>query len=79
MSMFIDMRTGEQTRNLPVGEFGEASYSLVVDLLRKAGYIKPNEEVTHLRLTDKFIEYRIERGEQVHTGNHFGDVIVNGE
>lgn len=61
--MIIDLEGRVEVANMPSGVVGQISFGRLVRQLRAAGEIKPDETITHLRISvrDGVIEYRIEK------------------
>lgn len=59
--MIIDAKTGKRVYEMPAGVMGQMSYLRLIRTLTAIGEIKDDEKITHLRLTDDFIIYRVER------------------
>lgn len=58
----IDLRTGKIVDEVPAGAANQISFTRLVEQLRRAGEIRPGEEVTHLEIRPDWgtIVYRVE-------------------
>lgn len=58
--MFYDLVNHRRVYALPAGMRGMISFERLIELVKESGEIPPGERVTHLRISDTGIEYRIE-------------------
>lgn len=60
MVMFVDAKTGEPTRQMPVGPMGRISYERLIQIIKDSGELHTGEEITHLHFKDDGLHYRTE-------------------
>lgn len=58
--MFYDAENNKRVSQFPVGECGQISWRRLTEVLQQSGEITEKEKITHFRITDNFLIYRLD-------------------